>query len=50
MKSLEDLIMSQSLPKLLFGGAIVFLGVGFLLDGVGVWSFGDFLVIGGQHL
>lgn len=42
MKSLEDLIMSQSLPKLLFGGAIVFLGVGFLLDGVGVWSFGDF--------
>lgn len=34
--------MSQTVPRLLFGGAIVFLGLGFLLDGFGVWSFGEF--------
>lgn len=34
--------MSQSLPRLLLGGAIIFLGVGFLLDSFGVWTFGEF--------
>lgn len=34
--------MSQSLPRLLLGGAIIFLGLGFLLDGFGVWAFGEF--------
>lgn len=32
----------KSLPQLLLGGAIVFVGVGFLLDGLNVWDFGEF--------
>lgn len=33
--------MLQSLPRLLIGGGIVLLGLGFLLDGFGVWNFGQ---------
>lgn len=34
--------MSQSLPRILIGSGIVFLGVGFLLDGLDVWNFSQF--------
>jgi predicted membrane protein len=29
----------KSLPQLFFGGTVLFIGVGFLLDGVGAWNF-----------
>ncbi len=33
----------RSLPRLLVGGAVIFVGVGFLLDGLDVWEFGSFM-------